>query len=335
MQAQIITLKNQYLQATVTNYGARITGLIVNDKNGNPVDVVTGFKTVDDYLKAAAPYYGATIGRFANRIAKGQFTLNGTNYQLPVNNGSNSLHGGSGFHDKVWEIADVQDQHIVFTLFSPDGEDGYPGDLQVKVVFTLIDNALLIDYEATTKADTVINLTNHAYFNLDGEGSGDVLKHTIQINADAYTGINENLIPTGKLSAVAHSPFDFREPKTIGEHIDANHEQLLMARGYDHNYVLNKTEGQKLSPAAKATGNQTGITMEVLTTEPGMQFYTGNFMNGANTFKGGSKDDCRTAFCMETQHFPDSPNQPTFQSTVLRPGGMFKSSTMYRFGVTQ
>ncbi|MES2278785.1 MAG: aldose epimerase family protein [Bacteroidota bacterium] len=333
MQAKIITLKNKYLQATITNYGARLTGLITPDKNGNPIDVAAGFATVDAYLKATAPYYGATIGRFGNRIANGQFTLNDITYQLPVNNGPNTLHGGSGFHDKVWEIADAQDQYAVFTLFSPDGEDGFPGDMRVKVVYTLIDNALLIDYEATTKKDTVVNLTNHAYFNLNGEGSGDVLEHSMQINADAYTRVNENLIPTGKLSAVALTPFDFRQPKTIGERIDAEHDQLIIARGYDHNYVLNKTEGQKLSLAAKAIGNKTGISMEVLTTEPGMQFYTGNFMDGTNTFKGGSKDDFRRAFCLETQHFPDSPNQPNFPSTVLSPGGMFKSSSMYRFGV--
>lgn len=333
MQAKILTLKNKYIQATITNYGARVTRLIVNDKDGNPVDVVAGFATVDDYLKATAPYYGATIGRFANRIANGQFTLNDKLYVLPVNNGPNCLHGGSGFHDKVWEIAEAQDQFAAMTLFSPHGEDGFPGDLKVKVIFTLIDNALLIDYEATTDRDTVVNLTNHAYFNLNGEGSGGILDHRMQINAAAYVRVNENLIPTGKLSAVAMSPFDFREPQTIGKCIEADHEQLKIARGYDHTYVLNKTAGQKMSPAAKVVGDKTGIVMEVSTTEPGMQFYTGNFMDGTNTFKGGSTDDFRTTFALETQHFPDSPNQPTFPSTLLSKGGMFKSSTMYRFGV--
>jgi aldose 1-epimerase len=334
MQAKFITLKNKHLQVTITNYGARLVGLQTADKDGKQVDVVAGFSSVDEYLKATSPYYGATIGRFANRIAKGQVTLNGITYQLPVNNGPNCLHGGGGLHAKVWDILDAQDQYIVMQVFSPDGEDGFPGDLTVKVTFTLNDNAILIDYEATTDRDTFINLTNHAYFNLNGEGSGDILGHTMQINANAYTRVNEDLIPTGKLAAVAHSPFDFRETKTIGGHINNEHEQLTIGRGYDHNYVLNKPEGQKMTFAAKATGETSGITMEVLTTEPGMQFYTGNFMNGTNTFKGGSQDDFRTTFALETQHFPDSPNQPHFPSTLLKPDAPFKSSTLYRFGIS-
>jgi aldose 1-epimerase len=333
MQGKFITLKNKHLQATITNYGARLVGLLAPDKDGNQVDVVAGFKSVDEYEKATSPYYGATIGRFANRIANGQFNLDGKSYQLPVNNGPNCLHGGGGIHAKVWDILDAQDQYIVMQVFSPNGEDGFPGDMHIKVTYTLIDNALMIDYEGTTDRDTVVNLTNHAYFNLNGEGDGNILNHTLQINADAYTRINENLIPIGKLAAVAHSPFDFRVAKAIGEHIEADHEQLTIAHGYDHNYVLNKVEGQKLTYAAKAVGNKTGIAMEVHTTEPGMQFYTGNFMDGTNTFKGGSKDEFRSMFCLETQHFPDSPNQPTFPSTLLSPGLVFKSSSMYRFGL--
>jgi aldose 1-epimerase len=233
----------------------------------------------------------------------------------------------------VWDILDAGDQHVTMQLFSPNGEDGYPGDMYVKVTFSLNDSALLIDYEATSDRDTIVNLTNHAYFNLNGEGSGDVLGHTVQINAHAYTRINENLIPTGKIASVAGTPFDFREAKTIGERIEAQHEQLLFARGYDHNYVLNKSATQKLTAAAKATGDKTGIQLEVLTTEPGMQFYTGNFMDGASTFKGGAKDNMRTAFCFETQHFPDSPNQPTFPSTVLSAGAVFKSSSLFKVGI--
>jgi aldose 1-epimerase len=333
MPAKFITLKNKFITVTLTNYGARITSLTTAGKNGEPVDVVTGFDSVDAYLKAKAPYYGATIGRFANRIAKGKFSLNEIDYQLPVNNGANSLHGGSGFHAKVWDIIDGSDVHATMQLFSPNGEDGYPGDMYVKVTFTLDDNALRIDYEATSDKDTIVNLTNHAYFNLNGEGNGDVLEHTLTINANAYTRIDENLIPTGKIVSVTGSPFDFRETKTIGERIDTPHDQLLLARGYDHNYVLNKIGTDELTFAAKATGNQTGIYLEVHTTEPGMQLYTGNFMDGANTFKGGAKDNFRTAFCLETQHFPDSPNQPTFPSTVLSAGAVFKSTSLYKFGV--
>lgn len=333
MQAKFITLKNQFIQATFTNYGARVTALITPDKNGNPVDVVAGFDSVDTYLKATSAYYGATVGRYANRIANGRFSLNGVSYQLPVNNGPNCLHGGGGLHDKVWEITDEQDDHITMRAFSPDGEDGFPGDMHVTVTYRLKDHDLVIDYEATADKDTVINLTNHAYFNLNGEGSGSMLNHTMQINANNYTPVDETLIPTGKIASVAHSPFDFRQTKTIGEHIDADHEQIKIGYGYDHTFVLNKSKPDELSFAAKTTGDMTGISMEVLTTEPGMQFYTGNFMDGANTFKGGVTDDFRTTFALETQHFPDSPNHPNFPGTVLKPGDVFKSTTIYRFGI--
>jgi aldose 1-epimerase len=333
MQAKFITLKNKQLTVSLTNYGARIAGLTTADKSGNPVDVVAGFDTVDAYIKSTTPYYGATIGRFANRIANARFSLNGVDYQLPVNNGPNSLHGGSGFHSKVWDIIDGSDEHVTMQLFSPNGEDGYPGDMYVTVTFSLADDALLIAYEAKTDRDTVVNLTNHAYFNLNGEGSGSVLNHSLTINANAYTRINENLIPTGTIASVNGSPFDFRETQTIGKCIDTPNEQLQLARGYDHNYVLNKTNSDELTLAAKAVGDKSGIYLEVYTTEPGMQLYTGNFMSGSNTFKGGAKDDFRTTFCLETQHFPNSPNQPAFPSTVLNAGAIFKSSSLYRFGI--
>jgi aldose 1-epimerase len=329
---KFVTLKNKHLEVMLTNYGARIAGLITQDKTGNPVDVVPGFNSVDAYLKATSPYYGAIVGRYANRIANGQFTLNNTVYHLPVNNGPNTLHGGNGFCNRIWEIIDGSDQHLTLRYFSPDGEEGFPGDMQVMVKYILNEDALLIDYEAVTDRDTVINLTNHAFFNLNGEGSGSILNHTIQINANAYTRINENLIPTGSIASVAGSPLDFREARVIGEKINADHEQLKFANGYDHNYILNKTNAKGLTPAARITGDITGITMEVATTEPGMQFYTGNFMNGTNTFKGGATDDFRTAFALETQHFPDSPNQPAFPSTVLSPGMVFKTATVYKFG---
>ncbi|GAB3917871.1 aldose epimerase family protein [Mucilaginibacter boryungensis] len=335
MPAKFITLKNKHLQVTITNYGARLVGLLTLGKDGTLVDVVAGFKTVDEYEQATSPYYGATIGRFANRIAKGRFSLNGISYMLPVNNGPNCLHGGGGIHAKVWDILDVQDQSITMQLYSPNGEDGFPGNVYITVTYMLADNAVVINYEATTDKDTIINLTNHAYFNLNGEGDGDILGHTLQINADSYTPVTQNLIPTGELGTVAHSPFDFRTAKPIGKDIGADHEQLIVARGYDHNYVLNRVEGQKLTFAAKAIGDKTGIAMAVDTTEPGMQFYTGNFMDGTNTFKGGSKDDFRSTFCLETQHFPDSPNQPAFPSTLLSAGQVFRSSSVYRFGVVE
>lgn len=333
MQARFITLKNKYLQVGLTNYGARITGLITPDKNGQPVDVIPGFDNLQACLNATSPYYGATIGRYANRIANGRFSLNGTVYHLPVNNGTNTLHGANGFHNRLWDVAEGNDQYLTMRYFSPDGEEGFPGDVQVTVKYILNDNALLIDYEATTNKDTVINLTNHAFFNLNGEGSGSILNHRMQINANAYTRINTNLIPTGSIASVAGSPFDFREEHTIGERINAAHEQLQLANGYDHNYILNKNNSKGLTFAAKATGDVSGITLEVHTTEPGMQFYTGNFMDGTNVFKGGSADGFRTAFALETQHFPDSPNQPTFPSTVLSRGMLFKTASLYRFGV--
>jgi len=335
MQAKIITLKNKHLQVTLTNYGARITGLITQDKNSNPVDVVVGFNSIDGYLRSTSPYYGAIVGRYANRIANGRFTLNDQTYQLTVNKAGNCLHGGHGFHDKLWHITDGGDELLAMKYFSPSGEDGFPGDLTVQVTYRLKENALFINFEATTTKDTVINLTNHAFFNLNGEGSGSILNHKMQILANAYTRINENMIPTGAIASVAGSPFDFREAHTIGEHIDAEHPQLNHADGYDHNYILIKSDSNGLTPAAKVTGDLTGIDLEVYTTEPGVHFYTGNFMDGTNTFKGGAKDDFRTAFALETQHFPDSPNQPTFPSTKLSVGEVFKSTTVFRFSVAE
>lgn len=333
MQAKLITLKNKFIEATFTNYGARITGLITPDKHGKPVDVVAGFATVNDYIQATSAYYGPTIGRYANRIAGGKFILNGVTYQLPINNGPNCLHGGGGLHSKVWEITAEQEDRISMRILSPDGEDGFPGDLEVRVTFTIKDKDWIIDYEAATTKDTVINLTNHAYFNLNGEGAGNISGHYMQINADSYTPVDANLIPTGDFEAVANTPFDFRQPETIGQRIDADNEQIKKGSGYDHNYVLNKNHEHELSLAAKATGEKSGVVMKVLTTEPGMQFYTGNFMDGTNIFKGGAPDSRRTTFALETQHFPDSPNQPDFPSTLLKPGSVFKSTTIYRFGV--
>lgn len=334
MEATFFDLKNNALSATFTNYGARLVSLRVPDQNGNLIDVTTGFGTIEDYLKATAPYYGATIGRFANRIANGQFELNGKQYAVPVNNGDNSLHGGDGFHNRTWEASQPDEHTLAFSYFSADGEEGFPGGLSVKVIYSLTEDAgLKIDYEASTDAPTVINLTNHAYFNLNGEGVGDILNHVIQINADQYTPVNEKLIPKGALEPVTGTPFDFREAHSIGERINDDHEQLNFGNGYDHSYVINPSADGTLSFAAQVTGDISGIVMEVYTTEPGMQFYAGNFMDGTNIFKNGQPDSFRTAFALETQHLPDSPNQPAFPSTVLNPGELFASTTSYKFSV--
>jgi aldose 1-epimerase len=335
-KTDLYILKNKNnLEASFTNYGARIISLLVPDKEGEFIDVVVGLSSVGQYQASTEPYFGATIGRFGNRIAKGKFTLDEKSYTLFTNNGLNTLHGGKkGFQDVVWDARQIDGHTIEFTYLSKDMEEGYPGNLNVKVIYTLTDdNELKMEYEATTDKKTVINLTNHAFFNLNGEGSGNILNHLVQINADRYTPVDTTLIPSGKLESVEGTPFDFRKPGTIGARIETDNIQLKNGKGYDHNYVLNSTKGGGLNHAATAWGDKSGIVMEVYTLEPGIQLYSGNFMQSKNTFKGGSKDDFRTAFCMETQHFPDSPNQPSFPTTVLMPGGIYKTSSIYTFSV--
>jgi aldose 1-epimerase len=333
-EAQLYTLTNKNnVKATITNYGGRVVELQVPDKNGKLTDVVVGLKNVGEYETSTDGYYGAIIGRYGNRIGKSTFTLDGQKYSLPANDGANSLHGGkNGFHYAFWEAQQPDAHTVVLTYTSKDMEEGYPGNLKAKVTYTLTDdNELKMDYEATTDKPTVVNLTNHAYFNLNGEGSGDILGHVLQINADKFTPVDATLIPTGKLEPVAGTPFDFTKPTAIGARINAQQDQLLKGKGYDHNYVLNKPEAGAMSKAAEVVGDKSGIVMEVFTQEPGIQFYSGNFMSGKNTFKGGAKDTFRNAFCLETQHFPDSPNQPSFPSTVLKPGETYKTSSVYKF----
>lgn len=335
-RTDLYVLKNKNnAEASFTNYGGRLVSLLVPDKEGKLTDVVVGFSSAEQYKKSTEPYFGATIGRFGNRIAKGKFTLDGKAYTLFTNNGVNTLHGGKkGFQDVVWDARQTDGQTVEFTYLSKDMEEGYPGNLNVKVIYTLTDNnELKMDYEATTDKKTVINLTNHAFFNLNGEGSGQILSHKVQINADRYTPVDSTLIPTGQLEPVEGTPFDFRKPVTIGERIENDNIQLKSGKGYDHNYVLNPGKGEGLNLAATVWGDKSGIMMEVYTQEPGLQFYSGNFMQSKNTFKGGSKDDFRTAFCMETQHFPDSPNQPSFPTTVLKPTDVYKTSSIYKFSV--
>ncbi len=320
----------------ITNYGGRIVALTVTDKNGQANDVVVGLNSVADYQSSSEPYFGALIGRVGNRIARGRFSLDGKQYSIFTNNGPNSLHGGKkGYQDVVWKVIGTTDSTLSLTYLSKDGEEGFPGNLNIKVTYLWTsDNKLEIDYAATTDKKTVVNLTNHAFFNLNGEGSGSINNHVLQIFADQYTPVDSTLIPTGKLEQVVGTPFDFRQPTVIGERLDTSKNlQLKYGNGYDHNYVLNNGDSHTLHPAAEVTGNRSGIIMKVFTTEPGLQFYGGNFMQSRNTFLNGAKDDFRTAFCLETQHFPDAPNHKNFPSIVLSPGQVYHTTTIYQFGL--
>jgi len=334
--ASFYILKNKHdLKAVFTNYGGRLVSLFVPSKKDTLTDVVVGFKTAAEYKKSTEPYFGATIGRYGNRIAKGKFMLDGKQVTLTINNGPNTLHGGkAGFQYVMFDAAQPNDHTLELSYLSKDMEGGFPGNVKVKVTYTLNDdNELHMDYEATTDKTTVVNLTNHAFFNLNGEGSGTILNHIVQINADKYTPVDSTLIPTGKLEPVAGTPFDFNKPTAIGLRINAKNQQLKNGTGYDHNFVLAGTAPGKYAHAATVVGDKSGIVMDIYTQEPGLQFYSGNFMKSKNTFKGGSKDDFRTAFAMETQHFPDSPNQPSFPSTTLKPGQVYKTSSYYKFSV--
>jgi len=337
-QVRLYTLKNNNgMQAYFTNYGGRLVSLLVPDSNGELTDVVIGMNSYKGFKESTEPYFGATIGRFGNRIAKGQFSLDGETYQVPINNGENSLHGGEkGFQDVIWDANQPDEQTLVLEYLSEDMEQGFPGNLNARVTYSLTnDNELKMEYQATTDKPTVVNLTNHAFFNLNGEGSGSILNHSLQINADKFTPVDEGLIPSGELKDVEGTAFDFREPKAIGEEIEAENEQLRNGKGYDHNFVLNGTQVQGLNHAATVIGDKSGIVMNIYTEEPGLQFYSGNFMQSGNTLKSGTKDDFRTAIALETQHFPDSPNQPEFPSTVLRPGETYSTTSIYAFDVVE
>lgn len=329
MAVDLYTLKSGKLEATITNYGGRVVSLKVPDRNGKLADVVLGFDSLDGYL-GDNPYFGALIGRYGNRIGHAQFTLDGKTYHLAKNDGDNSLHGGKvGFDRRVW-TGRVDGDTLVLTYLSKDGEEHYPGNLTSTVRYTLTDTDLRIDYEASTDKDTVLNLTNHSYWNLAGEGSGDVMKHEVTLMADRFTPVDAGLIPTGELKPVAGTPFDFRTAHAIGERIGQNDEQLKLGHGYDHNFVLN-SGGGALTVAARVHEPGSGRTMEVLTTQPGLQFYTGNFLDGKIKGKGGKVYQRRFALCMETQHFPDSPNKPSFPSSELKPGQKYHQTTVYRF----
>ena len=318
------------MTATFTTYGARLISLSVPDKNGKTTNVVLGFDSDSAYAHSTEPYFGAAIGRYGNRIAKGKFTLDGKGYQLTINNGPNTLHGGKhGFQSKTWQVSQPDSATLIFTYLSKDGEEGFPGNLNVKVTYKLrSDNALQMDYEATTDKTTVVNLTNHAFFNLNGEGSGSIGGHRLRIAADKYTPVDSTLIPTGQLESVERTPFDFRKGFAIGTRINDHNQQLTNGKGYDHNFVLNKHSFA--TAVADVIGEKSGIVVKVFTDQPGLQFYSGNFMQSKNEMRG-YKDDFRTAFALETQHFPDSPNQPNFPTTVLKPGETYHSQTVYKF----
>lgn len=333
-QTDLYILKNANgMTAAITNYGGRLVSLVVPDSSGKMVDVIVGFDSISTFKNSSEPYFGATIGRYGNRIAKGKFTLDGREYTLATNNGSNHLHGGKkGFQDVVWDAKQVGDSVLELSYLSKDMEEGYPGNLTVKVTYYLnSNNELKIDYNATTDKKTVVNLTNHAFFNLNGYNAGTINNHILQINADRYTPVDSTLIPTGKLEPVENTAFDFRQPTAIATNLAKNGEQIKNGNGFDHNYVLNEPGTDGMHKAATIQGDKTGIVMEVITQEPGLQFYGGNFMQSKNKMKGGIADEFRTAFCLETQHFPDSPNQSSFPSTVLEPGKTYQTTSIYRF----
>jgi len=327
----LYTLSNASgMKAEIITYGGALVSLTAPDRNGKFGDVVLGMDDIKGY-QTPVPYFGALIGRYGNRIGKAQFALDGHTYKLPANDNGNTLHGGlKGFDKRIWSAKPGTAASLELSYVSKDGEEGFPGTLSAKVVYTLTnENELKIDYTATTDKTTVANLTNHAYFNLAGPGEGTILGHEVTINADRYTPVDSTLIPTGELRAVKGTPFDFTKATTIGSRIDQNDEQLKFGKGYDHNWVLNKGNGG-LTKAAEVREPKTGRVMEVWTTEPGLQFYTGNFLDG--TLKGKGKTfQHRGAFCMETQHYPDSPNKPNFPSTTLKPGDTYKTTTIYRF----
>lgn len=331
---ELYTLRNSHgMEAEVATYGGIVTNLTAPDRNGQFADVVLGYDDLAGYLKDS-PYFGALIGRYGNRIADGRFSLNGKTYNLAINNGPNSLHGGNvGFDKVVWKAAKGEvtsdGPQLTLTYLSRDGEEGYPGNLSVTAVYTLLeDNALRLEYSATADQDTVLNLTQHSYFNL--RGRGDVLGYIVEIEANTYTPVDATLIPTGELRSVADTPFDFRRPTAIGARINRPDEQLRFGRGYDHNWVIHKP-AQALALQATVYDPESGRVLEVLSTEPGLQFYSGNFLDGSISGKGGRPYRFRSGFCMEPQHFPDSPHHPNFPSTVLKPGQTYRSTIIYRF----
>ncbi|RLD50398.1 MAG: galactose-1-epimerase [Bacteroidetes bacterium] len=339
-QFQEIVLKNSNgTKVSIINYGATVTSIIVKDKNGNLGEIVLGYDKPEDYPEGN-PYFGATIGRFGNRIAKGKFTLGSNEYQLELNNEPNHLHGGNiGFNNVFWEIIDFQDtgknQFVSLKYISKDMEEGYPGNLTINLTYTLTEeNELVIDYKATTDKSTVLNLTHHSFFNLSNGGKSKILDHELTVYADSFIPVDSTLIPTGEIRTVENTPFDFRKGKKIGADIEADNIQIKYGRGFDHTFVINGNEGS-LKLAASVYDPMSGRKMELYTTEPGMQLYTGNFLDGSDIGHNSTPYQFRAAFCLEPQHFPDSPNQDNFPSTVLSPGEVYTQKSVFRFSVEE
>ena len=328
----LITLRKGRLSCELLTYGGALRSLTVPGRQGEEVDVLLGLPTLEDYLRQDK-FLGALIGRYANRIGDSRFTLNGKEYPLRANDGKNHLHGGPvGFDKQVWTVSEGGADFVTLTLHSSDGQEGYPGDLDVSVTYRLTEDSIVLDYRATSSADTLCNLTNHAYFNLSGHQSGPVTDQGIQIYAQSYTPTDAGSIPTGEIAPVEGTPMDLRFGRAIGERVDEDFDQLTMAGGYDHNYVVDGPAGV-LRPAARAWSPDTGITMEALTTQPGIQFYSGNYLDGCPAGKDGAPYARRWAFCLETQTFPDAPNKPQFPSALLAKGEEYHQTTVYRFGL--
>jgi aldose 1-epimerase len=324
------------MRVRIITYGGIIQSIETPDRHGRTANIALGFNNLTDYLEKNSPYFGCIAGRYANRIAKGMFTLDGVTYQLATNNGENHLHGGNvGFDKRIWQASEIRERGAVgvrLTYVSPAGEEMYPGTLSVTVDYRLtVRNEIRVDYHATTDAPTIVNLTNHTYFNLAGEGSGDIYDHKLMLNASRYTPVDSTLIPTGSLDPVAGTPMDFRHPTAIGDRIRDNFQQLLFGQGYDHNYVLDRRDATSLTLAARVSERTSGRSVTMRTTEPGIQFYSGNFLDGTLVGTGGRVYRQGDGFALETQHFPDSPNQPSFPSTVLRPDGAYETTTVYEF----
>lgn len=334
-QTNLFVLENkQGMKVAITNYGARIVAILAPDRKGHFENIVLGYNSLSGYLEKPNYYFGAMIGRYANRIADGKFTLSGKQYAIPTNDGPNALHGGpKGFDSQVWDAKKLNKHNLLLTYVSEDGEMGFPGRLKIQVLYTLrANNSLRIQYTAVTNEVTVVNFTNHSYFNLSGPGSGKITDAVLMINADQYTPIDSSMIPTGQLKPVKGTPFDFTQPTPIGQRINKGNRQLTFAGGYDHNWVLNKPKAGMLTQAARVYDPESGRQITVYTTEPGIQIYTGNFLDG-NTSGIGGTYNYRSAFTLETQHFPDTPNQSNFPSTLLKPGEIYRSITIFKFGI--
>jgi aldose 1-epimerase len=335
-ESGVFWLKNSQLQLSVISLGGKITSLFVPDRNKTMGNVVLGYNSIEEY-ETGNPFFGSIIGRVANRIKHGLLNFNAKSYSLSINNPPNHLHGGNrGFHNQVWNVKEHTQKHIILTHLSKNGTENYPGNVAVEVKYAINDNEFTIEYTASSDAVTVLNLSHHSFFNLAGEGNPSILNHLVTLNANAFTPIDANLIPTGEIRSVINTPFDFRKEKKIALQIDSNDEQIAFGKGYDHNWVLNKSENnpKELSFAAKVVEPISGRTMEVWTTAPGLQFYTGNFLDGADIGKSGKPYGRRSALCLEPQHFPDAMNHPNFPSIILSPLDTYQQKSIFRFGTT-